>query len=72
MKKCVNITEDERKDIFTRFWNDMNWNDMNWDEKKVYISSLVETEAVKDKTVEGTSRRSRSYKYYLRKNNERV
>ena len=68
VKKCCNITEDDRKKIFTRFWNDMNW-----EEKKVYINSLVEIAPVKEKTIaDKSSRKNRSYKYYLRKNNERL
>lgn len=67
VKNCNNIAEDDRKVIFNRFWS------MNWDQKKIYVNSLVEIQSVKEKTTNTEiSRRSRSYKYFLRRNNERL
>ena len=44
---------------------------MTWDERKVYVNSLVGTEQVNQRTVEN-SRRSNSYRYFLRKKDERI
>ena len=63
-KQCQQISEDERKVIFERFWS------MNWDQRKINVNSLVEIEPPKETSVD--SRRNRTYKYYLRRKNERL
>lgn len=46
---------------------------MNWDQKKIYVNSLVEIQPVKERNADAeNSRRNQSYKYYLRRNNERL
>ncbi|XP_037298683.1 uncharacterized protein LOC115454616 [Manduca sexta] len=56
---CPNLSEDIRKDVFNRFWS------MTWFEKKMYVRSMIDTEHVKRKTIEGNSRRSDTKLYYL-------
>jgi hypothetical protein len=38
---------------------------MTWVEKKMYVRSMIDTEHVKRKTIEGNSRRSDTKLYYL-------
>ena len=66
-KGCSKFSEEERRNLFTSFWENMNW-----DEKKVYCNSLVEVRTVGRRTSEGESRRNVSYRYFLRKSQERV
>jgi hypothetical protein len=66
VKQCAKITENNRKIIFSNFWKNMTW-----DGRKVYVNSLVGSEAVNEKTVEN-SRRSQSFRYFLRVDGERV
>ena len=40
-KKCPDLSEDDRQEIFKNFWDNLNW-----DEKKMYIISLVKIEPV--------------------------
>lgn len=64
--KCNEITEEQRETIHTHFWSDMSW-----DQKKVYVSSLVSEQNTKRKKGSGTeSRRSSSFVYKLRTNND--
>lgn len=63
---CSHITEDERREMFDKFWVTMNW-----EERKVYVNSLVASGATSVKTVEN-SRRKRSFEYFLWKKNARV
>jgi len=59
-RKCNEITEVNRLGIFNHFWKNLNW-----DEKKTYITSLVITNPVKQRTVE-SSRRNSTMSYNLK------
>lgn len=62
-RKCSQIDEQTRSEIFNTFWKNMTWG-----EKKVYVSSLVKKKIVSRRTtVNKDSRRNHSYTYYLRK-----
>ncbi|VEN44965.1 unnamed protein product, partial [Callosobruchus maculatus] len=57
---CALITEEERNKVFKIFWEQLSW-----DQKKIYISSLVEKVETKRPRVE-SSRKSNTYKYFLK------
>lgn len=60
--KCNEITEDQRTEIFTRFWNFL------WNEKQLFLRTLVEkksTSRARDRKKENESRREFSYIYFL-------
>lgn len=59
-KKCYEITEADRQEIFKDLWSKMNW-----DKRKVFVSNTVFTREPKRKTTEGNSRRSHSLAYHL-------
>lgn len=61
-RHCDKFSEDERKTIFTKFWDNLNW-----DEKKVYITSSIEYVPKKRNSVGENSRRTGTFRYYLRK-----
>ncbi|CAH1099616.1 unnamed protein product [Psylliodes chrysocephalus] len=67
--KCNLFTEEERLNIFKRFWQNLNW-----EQRKTYVSSLVDTSTPKDKKnlKNGVSRRDVTFLYYLKKNGIRV
>ncbi|KAK6167866.1 hypothetical protein SNE40_021797 [Patella caerulea] len=67
IKSCSKFSEEERQEIFSRFWDRLDWN-----QRKVYVNSLVQSGAVGRKTTEGNSRRNVSHEYFLRKNGERL
>lgn len=67
VKQCYQLTENDRQTIFTNFWENMTW-----EQRKVYINSLVTAVDVTDKTVGENSRRNRSFRYCLRKDDERI
>lgn len=62
---CNTITLDERSSIFQNFWRELDW-----DQKKIYITSLMKKKATARKFVPGESRRSFTYEYFLRVNDE--
>jgi len=67
--KCREINEEERCDIFKKFWADMSWN-----ERKVYVNLLVikeKTKRCRNRKNDETSRRDFTWFYYLNKSNER-
>ncbi|XP_045485486.1 uncharacterized protein LOC110999393 isoform X1 [Pieris rapae] len=60
IRGCPNLTDDERQDIFSKFWKNMTW-----DQRKQYVVSNVlicERKQIK-KTID--SRRSESKQYFL-------
>lgn len=61
-RHCGEFSDDERKNIFTKFWNNMNW-----DEKKVYTTSSIEYVPKKRNSVGENSRRTGTFNYFLRK-----
>jgi len=66
-KKCYLFSEEERSNLFECFWS------TTWEVKKSYIINLVEKVDTKRKTKgeEADSRRSVSYKYHLRDENNK-
>ncbi|KAK6168698.1 hypothetical protein SNE40_019886 [Patella caerulea] len=65
VKSCSKFSEEERQEIFLRFWDRLDWN-----QRKVYVNSLIQSGAVGRKTTEVNSRRNVSYEFFLRKNGE--
>lgn len=63
--KFLLFTDNERKEIFNRFWT------LTWDENRVFVCSLVEKRDVKQRILETESRRHFSYLYFLRNENEK-
>ncbi|KAL5246393.1 hypothetical protein ACI65C_013801 [Semiaphis heraclei] len=59
-RKCNEIAEVNRLGIFNHFWKNLNW-----DEKKTYVTSLIITTPVKQRTVE-SSRRNSTMSYNLK------
>lgn len=59
-RKCNEVAEVYRLKIFNRFWKNLNW-----DEKKTYVTSLIITTSVKQRTVE-SSRRNSTMSYNLK------
>ncbi|CAH2012025.1 unnamed protein product [Acanthoscelides obtectus] len=64
-KNCFKFKEETRKNIFKKFWNEMNWA-----QRKVFISSNV----FKGKKARGeqTSRRQSTYTYFLNNGEEQL
>lgn len=62
---CSTINEAQREALFKKFWDEMSW-----DQKKVYVVSLMEVKPTGRKYVEN-SRRSTTYNYYLKMENEK-
>lgn len=65
LRKCGDITEEDRRNIFDQFWGKMNW-----EQRKVYVNGLVESENTATNRVEN-SRRQKSFRYFLWKNDRR-
>lgn len=63
--KCNSFSEEERHDMFEKFWNDLTW-----DMKRTYISNLVDSVAAKRK--KENSRRNDTLVYSLKKGKEKV
>lgn len=58
------FSREERNAIFKHFWN------MSWKEKHLYVSTPIKKEATQrnsNRKVEGASKRSCAYKFYLPK-----
>lgn len=66
--KCRMFTEEDRQDIFNQFWHNMTWS-----QKKIYISSHVDSKAPKDlkNQINENSRRSNTFVCHLKKNGVR-
>lgn len=65
--KCRVINEEQRKDIFKKFW------DMSWGEKRLYIrilTKVVVPQRARDRKRTDKSRRSASLEYHLKIGNE--
>ncbi|XP_039296260.1 uncharacterized protein LOC120354091 [Nilaparvata lugens] len=67
-RHCGIFTKQDRQIIFEHFWRDLNWK-----EKEVFVSSLVDQLPAKRTSVEpgASSRRSNSYIYYLKIQDEK-
>lgn len=62
---CSKITNDQRREIFNRFWSDLDWK-----QRKVFVSTLVSQQPIKEKkTTKAKSRRSSSLQYHLKIDN---
>ncbi|XP_073986259.1 uncharacterized protein [Rhodnius prolixus] len=66
-RNCQNLTEEVRKELFTRFWNEMSW-----DQRKIFVSSLVTRTFTKRTTVATESRRKGTFSYLLKTNDGTV
>lgn len=67
--KCAQITDDDRKNIFTEFW------EMTWNEKKVFVNTLIQilpNLRARNRKVEDKSKRCRTLQYYLRVKNVNI
>ncbi|CAH1964526.1 unnamed protein product [Acanthoscelides obtectus] len=62
-RKCNEVDESIRQDIFKKFWSDLNW-----EQRKTYVASLVMKIPVKDKRnmMNLESRRTGTLKYHLK------
>ena len=69
VRHCNAISEEDRFELFGKFWSSMNW-----DQRKIYIASLVKKSGVARSTkVPGElSRRTGSYNYTVKKLNGQV
>ncbi|CAH1106162.1 unnamed protein product [Psylliodes chrysocephalus] len=68
-RKCHTISEENKQELFKKFWSDMSW-----DQKKVYIASLV-LKSVTARSTKGAgekSRRSSSLKYTIKNVNGKI
>ncbi|XP_044750002.1 uncharacterized protein LOC123310551 [Coccinella septempunctata] len=62
-KQCSKFTDDDRKNIFLKFWSDMSW-----EQRRVFVATTVKVCDRKRPEVEA-SRRSVTLKYHLISNN---
>src|SRR5277367_6983969 len=60
-RNCDQFSQEKRKEIHEAFWKQMGWN-----QRKVYVSTLVDRVATKQKTVSGNSRRDATLLYNLK------
>jgi len=66
VRHCNDFTEEDRRNIFDQFWGTMDWN-----QRKVYVNGIVES-GDKATTNNENSRRQKSFRYFLWKNEQRV
>lgn len=66
-KKCNEITEGMRKQIFNSIWNDLTWA-----QRRQYVVSLVDKDKINRSDDNFESRRSCSLKYHLLIKNQRL
>ena len=60
-RDCEKFTEEDRKEIFSKFWTEMNW-----DQRKVFVANLAQNVDKKRKmTKEEISRREVSREFHL-------
>lgn len=59
--KCLDITDEQRNKIFSKFWRNMSWK-----EKKVYVKTLTVVKPIQRKRSEKeTSKRRNAFELYL-------
>lgn len=63
---CSSISKEDSEKLFTNFWS------LSWPEKKGYVLSLVDKIAKKRSYTAGPSRRSFTFIYQLKRNNEKL
>lgn len=66
-RKCYQISDEDRKIIFTKFWSDMTW-----EQRKVYVGNTVKVcDKNRPKTLnKEETRRVQTFKYFLKVGNE--
>lgn len=67
--KCNTITEEERMNIFRKFW------ELSWSEKTLYVDLFVvvrPTTRARDRKNNDSSRRENSFLYFLEKDQEKI
>nr|CAH7736180.1 unnamed protein product [Callosobruchus chinensis] len=62
---CDTILQEQREIIFQKFWKDLDW-----DQKKIYVTSLMHKKPVSRRYVSGDSKRSFTYEYFLKVNED--
>lgn len=61
-RQCNSISEENRNEIFLKFWNELSWA-----ERKIYVINLINVEVTKEKkAVNENSRREFTLKYHLK------
>lgn len=67
--RCKSVSEDERKEIFTKFWT------FSWKEKRIYVQMLCDLKKIqraRDRKETEKSRRSNSIEYHFKVGEARV
>nr|CAH7738743.1 unnamed protein product [Callosobruchus chinensis]CAH7745920.1 unnamed protein product [Callosobruchus chinensis] len=62
-RQCGKITEEQRQELFNKFWLEMDWN-----QRKTFVATLVNKGPVVQKTTKKKSRRQLSLSYHLKIN----
>lgn len=62
INKCNTFSEEERHDLFSRFWTISNYT-----EKRNFLNGCINVVPVKRRRTEGNSRRNLTYQYYFLK-----
>ncbi|XP_033127156.1 uncharacterized protein LOC117124927 [Anneissia japonica] len=60
-RECQLLTEEDRREIFERFWTMESW-----EARRAYITALINKVNIKQKKTEGQSRRASSFSYTLK------
>lgn len=63
---CTQFSKDYTEQIFSKFW------DLSWEQKKVYVCTLVDYAPKKRAYTDGPSRRSGTFIYHLKKENQKL
>lgn len=66
---CSSLSRKDRERFFSEFWR------LSWKEKRMYVRGVTEvnvTQRARDRKQEGKSRRSLSYKYFFKRNHEKL
>ena len=66
-RHCNEINEEERQNLFNKYWKELNWT-----EKKMFVCSLIDVEETKQHTTGEESRRSQTFFYHLEISGKRV
>ncbi|VEN44991.1 unnamed protein product [Callosobruchus maculatus] len=62
-RQCGKITEEQRQELFKKFWSEMDWN-----QRKTFVATLVNKGPVGQQTTKTKSRRQLSLSYHLKIN----
>lgn len=66
VRHCSAFTDEDRQEMFSSFWG------MDWSQKKVYVSTMVDSAMTKETTTEQESRREQSNSYHMKKSDGRL